>query len=114
MIGMQHVRLGYDYLSRGDIDGYGSLLDADTVLLRDGRPPVSGRAAVERFWRSRPPVARHLDKIACADGGIVALGRMTGTTPGGCVVDLQFRDTFTLSDYGLLLVHRAKCHSRYG
>ena len=48
-VGVEHVRLSYDYLDRGDIDGFGSLLAPDAVLLRPGGRDVRGRAAIERW-----------------------------------------------------------------
>ena len=113
IVGMEHVRLGYDYLNDGDFDAYGSLLDPEAVLVRAGSPPVLGRAAIERFWRCRWPSVHEMSEIIEDDPMISAVGRMIVRPPSG-VVDLRFRDVFTLSDYGLLLVHRAEYYCRRG
>ncbi|WP_369198703.1 nuclear transport factor 2 family protein [Streptomyces djakartensis] len=87
--GVDHVRLAYDYLDAGDIDGYGSLLDAGALGAELERP--------------RPPGARHLITRIVADGTcVVAMGRLTPQ-------QREFVDVFTLSAQGMLRT----CHRYY-
>jgi hypothetical protein len=80
--GVDHVRLAYDYLDSGDVDGYGSLLDAD--------------ALGTDLEQSRPPGIRHLINRIVADGDcVVVMGRLAPQ-------HREFVDVFTLSPEGML------------
>lgn len=102
-VGLDHVRLAYDYLDRGDTDGFVSLLDARAVLRRPCQPPLRGRAEVERH-AGRQPAGRHtLGRVFGADRNVTAVGRFAGVDAAGRVVDVEFADVFTLAENGLLL-----------
>ncbi|MEV7541055.1 nuclear transport factor 2 family protein [Streptomyces sp. NPDC089915] len=80
--GVDHVRLAYDYLDAGDLDGYGSLLDTGALGAELEGP--------------RPPGARHLITRIVADGDcVVAMGRLAPQ-------QRDFVDVFTLSAEGML------------
>ncbi|MER7763764.1 nuclear transport factor 2 family protein [Streptomyces sp. NPDC097619] len=80
--GVDHVRLAYDYLDAGDLDGYGSLLDAGALGAELEGP--------------RPPGARHLITRIVADGDcVVAMGLLAPQ-------QREFVDVFTLSAEGML------------
>lgn len=97
-VGVDHVRLSYEYLDCGDADGYESLLDPGFV--RD--EPVRGHGAVRRM-RGR---GRHdVHDVFAADGRVAAIGRFRGESAAeGAEVD--FADVFTLSEHGLLVRQR--------
>lgn len=87
--GVDHVRLAYDYLDAGDLDGYGSLLDAGALGAELERP--------------RPSGARHLISRIVADGDcVVVVGRLAPQ-------QREFVDVFTLSAQGML----RSCHRYY-
>ncbi|MDG9718415.1 nuclear transport factor 2 family protein [Streptomyces sp. DH24] len=80
--GVDHVRLAYEYLDAGDVDGYGSLLDTD--------------ALGTGLERCRPPGIRHLITRIVADGYcVVVMGRLAPQ-------HREFVDVFTLSAEGML------------
>jgi hypothetical protein len=98
--GIDHVRLSYDYLDRGDIDGYASLLDTGAVLDHPGRAPVRGREAVRLACQDgfRTAGAHTVHIVHGGAGRVLAVGRFDG--PAGSV---EFADLFTISAHGLLL-----------
>ncbi|QFZ21605.1 nuclear transport factor 2 family protein [Saccharothrix syringae] len=101
-VGVEHVRLSYEYLDRSDIDGYGSLFDADAVLHRPGEQEVRGRAEIEAYQARRHQVDRHhVDDVIAAEGRVAVIGRLVGT--GG---EVGFADFFLLSEHGLLRSQR--------
>ncbi|MFI5621433.1 nuclear transport factor 2 family protein [Streptomyces sp. NPDC051567] len=80
--GVDHVRLAYHYLDTGDFEGYGSLLDAGSLGVRDLERPAPG--------------ARHHITRIVADGDcVVAMGRLAPQ-------QREFVDVFTLSAEGML------------
>ncbi|MBT2454729.1 nuclear transport factor 2 family protein [Streptomyces sp. ISL-86] len=89
--GVDHVRLAYDYLDAGDLDGYGSLLHSGGALGADLEHP-------------RAPGTRHHIVRIVADGDcVVAIGHLAPQQQ-------EFVDVFTLSAEGML---RA-CRRYYG
>jgi hypothetical protein len=98
-IGLDHVRLCYDYLSSGDIDGYTSLFDTDAIIRRPDAAPIHGRDALERSHHRR---GRYVVRTAfSASGWVAATGRfLAEDRPGGR--DLEFADIFVVGDTGLL------------
>jgi ketosteroid isomerase-like protein len=104
-VGVEHVWLSYDYLDRGDIDGFGSLLAPDAVLLRPGGRDVRGRAAIERWLASR--VARTTGTstvftVSAVAGNVIAIGHHVGHDADGHLRDVEFTDIFTIAPSGLL------------
>lgn len=101
--GVDHIRLSYDYLDAGDMDGYGSLLDEYVHVKRPDAPAGRGRAEVLKLHADLAgPAHKHeLFKIIAEGGSAAAMGRMsTGR------FEVEFVDFFTLSDEGLLLGYR--------
>lgn len=108
-IGVDHVRLSYDYLDAGNLDAYGSLLDDNVHVRRPDAAQSRGRAQVQRLHAEvTGPPGRHLLEQIIADGdSIVVTGRFVRPpTPPAELVDVEFVDVFTLSDFGLLLGYR--------
>ncbi|HEY0454224.1 nuclear transport factor 2 family protein [Actinophytocola sp.] len=99
-VGVDHVRLGYQYLDRGDRDGYASLLDAAAVLDEPGHEQVRGRGAVAGLRRARGRGEHDVREVFSADGQVAAVGRFVGREV------LDFADIFTVSDSGLLVSQR--------
>lgn len=99
--GIDHVRLSYLYLDRGDIDGYLSLLHADVSVRLPGYVEIRGRERVGAF-QARPERGRvdHLIHNVIGSGDQVAAeGRyvLRGTGEG-----VDFTEVFLLSEEGLL------------
>lgn len=100
---VDHIRLSYQYLDGGDIDGFASLLDPRAVVRRPGAAPARGRPEVERtewerFRRSR---GHHMvDRVFAADGRAAAVGRFVPAAPGE---EYEFADIYTITDAGLLV-----------
>jgi ketosteroid isomerase-like protein len=104
-VGVEHVRLSYDYLDRGDIDGFGSLLAPDAVLLRPGGRAVRGRAAIERWLASSAagtPGTSTVFAVFATAGNVIAVGHHTGHDADGHLRDVEFTDIFTIAPDGLL------------
>ena len=104
-VGVEHVRLSYDYLDRGDIDGFGSLLAPEAVLLRPGGHVVRGRADIERWLASRVPGTSGNSTVSvvfATDDNVIAIGHHTGLDADGHVRDVEFTDVFTIAPNGLL------------
>ena len=99
-VGLDHVRLSYEYLDRGDHDGYASLLDPAATVDEPGR---SGR-------RLRSRGEHRLNEVFAADGRVAAVGRFVGADVLGEPVDVDFADIFALSPSGLLLRRRSYYH----
>jgi ketosteroid isomerase-like protein len=100
-MGIEHIRLSYLYLDRGDIDGYLSLLHADICLLLPGEREVRGRDRIAVFQARRDrPGAGHVVHHATGDGDrVVVEGRYVIGNSGQGV---DFTDVFTLSGESLL------------
>jgi hypothetical protein len=105
-MGVEHVRLSYDYLDRGDADGYASLLDPGMVLDEPGRERVRGRGAVAGPRRLRGSGTHDVQDVFAADGRVTAIGRFRGRAGVGADDEVDFADVFTLSEHGLLLRQR--------
>ncbi|GAA3228520.1 nuclear transport factor 2 family protein [Dactylosporangium siamense] len=102
-IGVDHVRLSYDYLDAGNLDAYGSLLDDNVQVRRPDAAQGRGRVQVQRLHAevTGPPGRHLLDRIIADGDSIVVTGRFVRPP-----VDVEFVDVFTLSDFGLLLGYR--------
>ncbi|MFT7834594.1 nuclear transport factor 2 family protein [Saccharothrix sp. BKS2] len=102
-VGVEHVRLSYEYLDRSDLDGYASLFDVDAVLHRPGEREVRGREEIEAYQARREHrVGAHvLDEVIAAEGRVAVVGKLVraGTEVG-------FADIFALSEHGLLRSQR--------
>jgi ketosteroid isomerase-like protein len=108
-IGVDHVRLSYDYLDAGNLDAYGSLLDDDVQVRRPDAAQSRGRAQVQRLHAevTGPPGRHLLDQIIADGDSIVVTGRFVRPpAQAGKPLDVEFVDVFTLSDFGLLLGYR--------
>ncbi|MFD3694550.1 nuclear transport factor 2 family protein [Streptomyces sp. NPDC058646] len=80
--GVDHVRLAYDYLDAGDLDGYSSLLHA-------------GHLGVAELERPAPGARHHITRIVAEGDCVVAMGRLSPQ-------QREFVDVFTLSAEGML------------
>lgn len=104
-IGVEHVRLSYDYLDRGDVDGYVSLLAPDAVLLRPDGRDVRSRAAIERWLASgvdHTTGAGTVSAVFPVAGNVIAVGHYAGNDADGHPRDVEFTDIFTIAPTGLL------------
>lgn len=109
-VGLEHVRLSYEYLNKGDADGYASLLDAGVRLDCPGQAPIRGRRAAERLaavGQLRGDGVHVVHEVFASGGRVAAIGRFTGEYRGS-VVEVDFADIFTLSEDGLLV--EQKCY----
>jgi ketosteroid isomerase-like protein len=104
--GVDHVRLSYHYLDRGDVDGYASLLDSGAVLDLPGHGRVRGRGEVAKLRCARWRGAHHLRRVFTSGERVVALGRFSGAGRDGARVDVDFAHVFSLSEHGLLAGQR--------
>jgi hypothetical protein len=86
-VGLDHVRLVYDYLETGDADGYRSLLDEQAQVRAVGNEGDGSR--------------HELHKIIAEGDSVVVTGRCSAPSD-----EFDFADVFTLSELGLLLSHR--------
>ncbi|MER5203484.1 nuclear transport factor 2 family protein [Streptomyces sp. NPDC002825] len=102
-VGIDHVRLVYDYLDAGDLDSCASLLHDGVVLELPGLAPFRGRPAVLHSpFAHTPPRARHeIDRVVGQDRGVIATGRRVVPDTDG--QDLRFVDVFTIADDGMVL-----------
>ncbi|KKZ73769.1 hypothetical protein VO63_11635 [Streptomyces showdoensis] len=104
--GIDHVRLVYDYLDAGDLDGCASLLHDAVVFELPGLPPARGRSAAVRAHAGHvPPAARHeLEHLLARDRTVIATGRRvpapapSGPAPAGH----RFVDVFTIAPDGMV------------
>lgn len=98
-VGVEHVRLSYEYLDRRDLDGYGSLFDAEAELCSPACGVVRGRAEIESYQAERAVHGgRHVvEEVFSAPGRVVVVGRVTGAGR-----EVEFVDLFTLTEHGLL------------
>lgn len=104
--GIDHVRLLYHYLDAGDLDGCGSLLDADVRIWSPGAPVGHGHAEVIGLQRELAGAfARHeTRRIVAAGDAIAVAGRLVRRAGAETV---EFADFFTVSAEGMLLTqHR--------
>jgi hypothetical protein len=104
-IGIEHVRLSYLYLDRGDIDGYLSLLHADFSLLMPGEREIHGRDRIGVFQAQHAQFAAdHLIHHVIGSGDRVAVeGRYVSGEEGEDREGIDFTEVFSLSEEGLLL-----------
>lgn len=100
-MGIEHVRLSYLYLDRGDIDGYLSLLHSDVCLLLPGEGEIRGRERIGAFQARQEQLrADHLIQHVIGSGDRVAVEGRCVPADAGQGVD--FTDVFALSEEGLL------------
>ncbi|MHC0433610.1 nuclear transport factor 2 family protein [Streptomyces sp. O3] len=112
-VGVDHVRLSYDYRDCGDYDGFASLLDEDFRIDFPGLAESTGRTAVleRRNAFGGPPFQHRIHQVVADGDSVIALGRLvyrSATAPdagrhGHPDDDLAFADHFTISDVGMLL-----------
>ncbi|WP_020667006.1 nuclear transport factor 2 family protein [Amycolatopsis nigrescens] len=113
-VGIDHARLSYHYLDLGDMDGYASLFEADAVVRIPGKPTIRGRDRLERLHsgphgglhsglQSGLPAPRHCEHLVHdvfgAGNRVAAVGSLVDGITG---VQVDFADTFTISDSGLI------------
>ena len=98
-VGIEHVRLSYEYLDQRDVDGYGSLFDAGAELRSPVAGVLRGRAEIESYQVERADDGgRHVvEEVFSAPGRVVVVGRVTGAGR-----EVEFVDLFTLTEHGLL------------
>ncbi|HET9143723.1 nuclear transport factor 2 family protein [Actinophytocola sp.] len=103
---VDHVRLSYHYLDRGDVDGYCSLFTERAVVRQPGSCQVIGREELERVEVSRRGTrfVRHaVREVFGAGRRVAALGQARNLLPGnGDDPHVDFVDVFTVADNGLL------------
>ncbi|MDX8141502.1 nuclear transport factor 2 family protein [Lentzea sp. BCCO 10_0061] len=106
--GADHVRLSYDYLDMGDLDGYASLLHPDMQLKRHDAPPGHGREDTVRLLNAIPALRgrHHIHKVVACKDTVVVVGRYTPPPEAESGTPSEFADVVTLSDEGLLLCSR--------
>ena len=108
-VGVDHVRLSYDYLDAGNLDAYGSLLDDEVQVRRPDAAQSRGRVQVQLLHAevTGPPGRHLLDQIVAEGDTVVVTGRFVcPPAPPKDRLDVEFVDVFTLSDFGLLLGYR--------
>ncbi|WP_017240614.1 nuclear transport factor 2 family protein [Streptomyces sp. SS] len=104
--GIDHIRLVYDYLDAGDLDGCASLLHDAVIFELPGQPPARGRSeAVRAHVRHVLPAARHeVDHLLARDRTVIATGRRvpapTAAVPD--TADHRFVDVFTIAPDGMV------------
>ncbi|WP_405860253.1 nuclear transport factor 2 family protein [Streptomyces sp. NBC_00090] len=104
--GIDHVRLVYDYLDAGDLDGCASLLHDTVIFELPGLPPARGRSeAVRAHVGHVLPAARHeVDQLVARDRTVIATGRRV-PAPAAAVPDTadhRFVDVFTIAPDGMV------------
>lgn len=114
--GLDHVRLSYVYLDRGDFDAYGSLLDKDVQVSRPDASRASGRdAVVGLHMKVAGPMVRHQIYEIIADGDCIVVAGHSAAIPSGSVgpngpgavaSGIDFADFFTLSNEAMILAYR--------
>jgi hypothetical protein len=114
--GLDHVRLSYHYLDRGDFDAYGSLLDEDVQVSRPDAPHGAGRDAVVRLHSeiAGPTVRHEIFKVVAQGDCVAVMGRCTALSHpsaaqgalGRTLSGVDFADFFTLSDQGMVMGYR--------
>ncbi|MER8041388.1 nuclear transport factor 2 family protein [Streptomyces sp. NPDC094032] len=105
--GIDHVRLVYDYLDAGDLDGCASLLHDAVVFELPGLPPARGRSeAVRAHVGHVLPTARHeVEQLVARDRTVIATGRRVPAPPAATVpgsADHRFVDVFTIAPDGMV------------
>ncbi|MBE1455941.1 hypothetical protein H4W79_000155 [Nocardiopsis terrae] len=107
--GIDHVRLLYDYLDRGDLAGYGSLLDARVRIQHADATVTDGRAAAGEAADRLPALhgSHRIHRILRDSDTIVVTGRFirshTSATDTRTPPAVEFADFFLISRDGLLL-----------
>lgn len=99
------VREFYRLVDAGDLDGLAAAFAPDTVYVRPGYPPLTGRAAVDHFYRVDRVIAAgaHTLESVVVDGAEVAVrGSFTGRLRDGKPVAHRFAEFFTFTPGGLV------------
>ena len=98
------VRRYYETVDTGRIDELVALFAPDGVYRRPGYEPLTGRGAIERFYRGDRVIVSGTHSLTqvTADGADVAVhGEFTGTLKTGERVSLRFADFFAFDADGL-------------
>lgn len=101
-----------DYYARVDADDIGGMIqlfEPDAIYDRPGCEPLLGRAALEEFYRSQPPIRsrRHALASLIIDGAEAAVhGSADRITLDGRHSTIGFADFFTISESGLFSSRR--------
>jgi steroid delta-isomerase len=99
--------LVHEYYARvdaDDIDGMIRLFEPEAVYYRPGSEPLVGRAALESFYHSQPPIQsrRHILAGLINDGSEVAVhGTAHRIALDGQHSTIGFADFFNVSESGL-------------
>ncbi len=111
------MRLAYERISAGDIDGVGELLADDFVEHEETPGLAPTRDGVMQFFRmyraAFPDLRMHAEDVLTSGDKVVARARATGThrgefmgmPPTGKSVDVQFIDIIRFGDDGLAREH---------
>ena len=103
------VREYYTRVDADDIEGMMRLFEPDAIYYRPGCEPIVGRAALESFYRSQPPIRsrRHNVAILINEGPEVAVhGTADRLALDGQHSTIGFADFFTVSGAGLFSSRR--------
>ena len=103
VVGVEHARLLYLYLDRGDQDGCASLLDERVHVRFPGMSAVRGREGGVALAAGACGTGRHRVRGVIAEGVDMAV---TGVFQDGNEAEKDFVDIFTISDCGLLISWR--------
>ncbi|NEC67134.1 nuclear transport factor 2 family protein [Streptomyces sp. SID9727] len=100
--GADHVRLVYEYLDAGDLDGCASLLHDRIALDLPGAPTAHGRIAFLHAHRDHlgPPARHVIDHVVAHARNVVAAGRRFG--PGADDACVRFVDFFRIAEDGMV------------
>lgn len=103
-IGHEHIRLSYEYLDRGDSEGYASLIDSEARFRGPGSRVARGpQEAIELLLDLLPAPASHtLHRIVIEGDGAAVAGTLTTPDSG----QRDFVDFFSISDHALFLSWR--------
>jgi len=100
---VERVRLYYELVDGGDVDGLIDLFAPHAEYHRPGYQPLVGHANLERFYRDQRVIkeGRHVVAAVVEDGDDVAVqGRFDGVLRDGTKVVLRFADFFHCTPQG--------------
>ncbi|MGB3440890.1 MAG: nuclear transport factor 2 family protein [Actinophytocola sp.] len=100
----ERVRRYYEYVDAGQVDELLGLFEPDAVYHRPGYPPMTGRAAMEAFYRGERVIssgAHTLSRMTVDDAGAAVHGQFAGVLKDGREVSLRFADFFVVGEDGL-------------
>ncbi|GAA3463506.1 hypothetical protein GCM10018963_55190 [Saccharothrix longispora] len=98
-VGVEHVRLSYEYLDRRDLDGYGSLFEvpAESRSAEVDASHVRAESGSYRVGGGDGGCSHVLEQVFCCSGRVVVVGRVVRGER-----NVEFVDLFTLTEHGLL------------